>query len=213
MIVRGNYYDRAKARAANKKRAEEELKQQQLWLSEREPLINALKENSQELLATYLEKTEAWANETIDRRVEQKNLYKKYLSLYVSSYYYDLDAHEYIYKDCDELINTQICFDIGINENEAEYSKIYHSPASFFNREKFIKKSLDNAKAHYENSIIKLAYRIVAKGLNQNNLQFTNSYVGVNIDTIISDGEKQVKAQTICAWGAIQKPHYRYLVK
>ena len=76
-----------------------------------------------------------------------------------------------------------------------------------------LRKSLDNAKAHYENSIIKLAYRIVDTGLNQNNLQFTNSYVGVNIDTIISDGEKQVKAQTICAWGAIQKPHYRYLVK
>ena len=36
---------------------------------------------------------------------------------------------------------------------------------------------------------------------------------GINIDTIISDGEKQVKAQTICAWGEIQRPHYRYLVK
>ena len=41
--VKGNYYDRAKARQANKKRAEEELRQQQLWLSERKPLISALK--------------------------------------------------------------------------------------------------------------------------------------------------------------------------
>ena len=33
------------------------------------------------------------------------------------------------------------------------------------------------------------------------------------IDMIITDGKKSVSCQTILAWGMIQRPHYRYLVK
>ncbi len=185
--VKGNYYDRAKARQANKKRAEEELRQQQLWLSERKPLISALKENSQDLLVTYLERTEAWAKEQVKRTIAKNEEFKVW------------------HKNNDW------------DTNKADYYKlekfVYTTPSWHYDEAEFVKRSLENAKEHYENSIIKLAYRIVAKGLNQNNLKFTNSHVGVNIDTIISDGEKQVKAQTICAWGEIQRPHYRYLVK
>ena len=185
--VKGNYYDRAKARLANKKRAEEELRQQQLWLSERKPLISALKENSQDLLVTYLERTEAWAKEQVIRNIAKQ---KAFGSWYRNNNW---------------------------ETDKADYYKlekfIYTTPSWHFDESEFLTRSLEKAKAHFENSIVKLAYRIVAKGLDINNLQFKNSRVGINIDTIISDGEKQVKAQTICAWGEIQRPHYRYLIK
>ena len=128
----------------------------------------------------------------------------------------------YPYREDGKYINEQLGVDMGMYSVDntgimklyvSDYYKVYHQTASFFNREKFVETSLNKAEDHYQSSIIKLAYRIVAKGLDINNLQFTNSHVGVNIDTIISDGEKQVKAQTICAWGLIQRPHYRYLVK
>ena len=44
-------------------------------------------------------------------------------------------------------------------------------------------------------------------------LKVKTSHIGVNIDTILSDGEKQVREITIVASGEIQRPHYRYLIK
>lgn len=66
---------------------------------------------------------------------------------------------------------------------------------------------------HYEQSIQKLALRIEAKGLNQDQIKATTSHIGVNIDTTLTDGNKSVRAFTIIASGEIQKPHYRYLIK
>ena len=40
-----------------------------------------------------------------------------------------------------------------------------------------------------------------------------STYLDPNMSTIITDGKKVVRAFTIIASGAIQKPHYRYLVK
>ena len=37
--------------------------------------------------------------------------------------------------------------------------------------------------------------------------------IGVNIESIITDGTKTVRAWTIVAEGEIQRPHYRYLIK
>ena len=77
----------------------------------------------------------------------------------------------------------------------------------------FTEKTMNNAKQHYENSIEKLAYRIKKKGLNISKLKATTSYIDVNISTILTDGEKTVRAWTIIASGSIQRPHYRYLIK
>lgn len=65
----------------------------------------------------------------------------------------------------------------------------------------------------YESSIHKLASRIVEKGLDIDSLKMETAHIGVNIDTIITDGERTVKAFTVLAWGDIQRPHYRYLIK
>ena len=48
----------------------------------------------------------------------------------------------------------------------------------------------------------------------KNNTIISYNYKSDNIcEMAIEFLEKQVKAQTICAWGEIQRPHYRYLVK
>ena len=72
---------------------------------------------------------------------------------------------------------------------------------------------LDNAQQHYENSIIKLAGRIEKKNLNMGKLVVKTSCIGVNIETILTDGVQTVKAFTIIASGPVQAPHYRYLIK
>ena len=79
--------------------------------------------------------------------------------------------------------------------------------------EVFVKDAIKNAEEHYENSILKLAYRIEKKGLNVGSLKVKTSHIGVNIETTLTDGKKTVNAFTIIASGDIQRPHYRYLIK
>ena len=69
------------------------------------------------------------------------------------------------------------------------------------------------ANLHFENSTEKLASRILKKGLVEEGISITSSKIGVNIEAVITDGNKTVRAWTIIAEGEIQKPHYRYLVK
>jgi hypothetical protein len=77
----------------------------------------------------------------------------------------------------------------------------------------FVSRQVESAREHYVLSIYKLASRIVEKGLNIESLTMSTTYFDPNISTIITDGFKTVKAQTIIASGPIQRPHYRYLVK
>jgi hypothetical protein len=79
--------------------------------------------------------------------------------------------------------------------------------------EKYIESELKHAEQHYENSIMKLAARIELKKLNIDSMSIITGHVGVNIDMMLSDGEKYVKAYTTIAEGDIQRPHYRYYVK
>jgi len=79
--------------------------------------------------------------------------------------------------------------------------------------EDYVAKKVKDATDHYEDSIDKLAYRIEAKGLDQTEIKATTSHIGVNIDTVLTDGVKTVRAFTIIAGGPVQRPHYRYLIK
>lgn len=80
-------------------------------------------------------------------------------------------------------------------------------------REKYIAKQVAQSENHYEMSLKKLAYRIENTNMDFLNLDIKTSKIGVNIDTVISDGVQTVKASTIIASGLIQRPHYRYLIK
>lgn len=79
----------------------------------------------------------------------------------------------------------------------------------------FVERAEKKAVAHYENSIKKLAARILKKGLdiNAESLEVETATVDENITTVITDGHNTVRAWTIVAGGPIQRPHYRYLVK
>lgn len=79
--------------------------------------------------------------------------------------------------------------------------------------EEYMLKEEKKAEEHYEYSIQKLALRVDKKGLDLSKLTVATSHIGVNIDTVLTDGEKTVKAFTIVASGPIQRPHYRYLIK
>ena len=79
--------------------------------------------------------------------------------------------------------------------------------------EQHIEKMVNAANEHYESSIIKLAAKIQTKGLDESKLQVQTSHIGINIETTLTDGIKTIRAFTILAFGCIQKPHYRYLIK
>lgn len=78
--------------------------------------------------------------------------------------------------------------------------------------DKFIDNAKKAAEEKYNHSIEKLSARIEKKQLNEESLKIKTAHVGVNIETVLTDGNKTVRAFTIIAHGEVQKPHYRYLV-
>lgn len=96
-------------------------------------------------------------------------------------------------------------------------NKYYRLPYEITNPngkiEDYVAKQVKFAIDHYEDSIAKLAHRIKSKGMDVSKIKATTSHVGVNIETTLTDGVKTVRAFTIIAGGAIQRPHYRYLIK
>jgi len=102
----------------------------------------------------------------------------------------------------------------GYGEASKKYYRLpHHVVNSYGVVDTHIKLLVKAAEKHYDESINKLAYRIEQKGLNIDKIYVQTSHIGVNINTILTDGEKTVKAFTIIASGDIQRPHYRYLIK
>lgn len=124
---------------------------------------------------------------------------------------------EWASKEFDRLRNWANRYNMGEFGYGEASKKYYRLPYDVVNsngkKENFVEREVKNAEEHYEASIEKLAFRIEKKGLNQNNLKLGTSHIGVNIETTITDGNKKVSAWTIIASGAIQRPHYRYLIK
>lgn len=102
--------------------------------------------------------------------------------------------------------NTRDSRDFSNMRNEI--FTITNQPIEFY-----CKKQEEKAQLHYEQSILKLTDRITKKDLNIDNLTAKTSHIGVNIEIVLTDGVKTVKAFTIVAEGIIQRPHYRYLIK
>lgn len=77
----------------------------------------------------------------------------------------------------------------------------------------YLGREMKRAEAHFESSLAKLSDRIEKKEFDIEKLRVFTSHVGINIDTVLSDGVKTVRAWTVIASGPVQRPHYRYLVK
>lgn len=79
--------------------------------------------------------------------------------------------------------------------------------------EKLVEEQRNAASNWFDASVAKLAAKIQDKGINAETMTISNSHVNRNLNTLITDGDKKVKAQTIFANGAIKRPHFRYLIK
>jgi len=76
----------------------------------------------------------------------------------------------------------------------------------------YVNSEVEKAKAHFESALQKLAYRLAAKGMTAS-AHISSQHVGVNYEAVIKQDDKVVRAWTIIASGAVQRPHYRYLIK
>lgn len=146
-------------------------------------LVGLLTEQTQDLKASYLQQVEVWATEQIQINIARREKYHR--------------SRKADYRTEKEYYQEQ--------------KWVYSAPGYSFGPA-LITKSLEMAAAHYEDSIAKLAARIIKKGLNEENITVRNGSIGVNINITITDGTKTVRAFTIVASGMIQRPHYRFLV-
>jgi len=80
-------------------------------------------------------------------------------------------------------------------------------------RENFLASEVKKAESRYLAATEKLAIRIEKKGLDLDKLKVESGRIGVNFEITISDHIYMVRAFTIIASGAVQRPHYRYLIK
>jgi len=171
-------------------------------------LIKILTIETQSLKAQYIEKIETWA--------------KSYYSLLeVRKTWNEVNWCEYLGLTPEvKNPNSSLQF-LGFPNNfyNSKISKRYYSMRDDIRLilglglSKYMDKERNKAILHYENSILKLADRIMKKGLNVDNLKVVTSHIGVNIETTLTDGIKTVRAFTIIAEGIVQCPHYRYLIK
>jgi len=177
-------------------------------------LIEKLTKETQDLKKNYIEQTEKWAESQFDQVVKRVDWSEaewcKFLG--IGPELRKLNSHVNMPGDVETLR-----FPSGFYNTRN--SKTYRNALDFarglkYNgKENFISKMVKAAEQHYTGSIIKLATRITLKGLKVSKMEIQSSRVGVNLEMVLSDGVKTVKAWTIVAEGEIQKPHYRYLVK
>lgn len=79
---------------------------------------------------------------------------------------------------------------------------------------KFVQEKKQDAEKHYEDSIKKLSYRIAQKGITENTIfEISSAQVGMNFECVIKHDGRVTRAFTILAWGPVNAPHYRYLIK
>lgn len=154
-----------------------------------EKLINILKKETESLRVQYIKLTEEWAKEYFSKLKTVKEV--DFVNL--RGWKNRSGAMEHTKASFAAWQNIRRIIDKGETN--------------------FVKTSITDAEIHYTNSIEKLADRINKKGLDIANLKVKTSHVGVNIETVLTDGKKTVKAFTIIASGEIQRPHYRYLIK
>lgn len=170
-------------------------------------LLSILQSETQELKELFLNQTKTWAEKNF-QSCEMRNAWKakewcEYLGLV------PIVNDDFGHERWDYPTN----FHNTTKARELRNAKNYVYQTLRYGQEQYLATELTKAIQHYETSIIKLANRITAKGLVFQNLAVTKSNIGVNINLSLTDGTKTVKAWTIIAEGAIQKPHYRYLVK
>jgi len=159
-------------------------------------IIEDLRVATQELKADYIQKTKETSarihanakQNLIIAEAQYDSLYNELKATGVRGFYYNSNL-----------------VDLGRTVNK--YRAI--ATASY---EAFLATELKHAEMHYETSLVKLATRLMQKGI-VGNYTVKSGYVGVNFEVTISSELGTVRAWTIIAFGDIVRPHYRYLIK
>lgn len=122
-------------------------------------------------------------------------------------------TEKFLFHDWDRM---QKIIDDYYSNWTKEISKKYHSlPTSVKRNEqdKFIETEMAVADKRFDDNVLKLAARLIKKGINSENINIKATIAMPNIECVINDGNKYITAYTIIAGGNIQRPHYRYLIK
>lgn len=166
-------------------------------LTSHKSLVKRLEDETEQLKKEYIKQSKEWAKRYYDSLTKSKD-YEMH-SRNGKNFYTKSKTWESTYGYHDK----------------AAYSKAYRELKILsYGVDKFVKTVGDDAEVKYHDSIEKLAYRIEKKGLDLSNIELSTTTIARNIETTITDGSgKTVRAWTILAWGDIQRPHYRYLIK
>lgn len=171
-------------------------------------LIRLLFDQTHELKVEYVSSSMAWAEKEFNRIIEMANWSTE-------KWCEHFDIQPQVYNKGTNLEHNGFPLNF-YNTSKSKIKREIQAKAIKLHRtglNKYIRQAEEKAMLHYENSIEKLAYRISKKELDQDNLSVTTARIGRNIETTLTDGIKTVRAFTILAWGEIQQPHYRYLIK
>lgn len=157
-------------------------------------IIDTLKSATESLRVDYLTKTQEWALTQFER-LQKRASNKPHSSNYLTEGRFN-----------------------SYNAKGLEYHADYRA---WDNATKFVRmgeavfteREARRAEQHYQDSIVKLSDRIERKGLDPSKLSVVTARLGQNFEATITDGSRTVRAFTVIAWGPIQRPHYRFLVK
>lgn len=188
----GDYCYRAYVRSYNRFARTRDEDKQVAFRNANQQLITLLQKETESLRVQYCEMVRNWATEEFARLEALANSPYPVYREFVKDHN-DHKGAKAFHRACDARAAANRTVEKGITE--------------------FVLKQVTAANEHYQDSIMKLANRIKERELNQSKLTVKTAHIGVNIETVLTDGEQQVRAFTIIASGPIQKPHYRYLVK
>jgi len=173
-----------------------------------ENLIQLLKDQTTELKAMYIAKVREFADTEWNTQKERSNWkdvdWCKYMR--IEPFVYNAGRFNEFLGFPKGFYNTSKARELSKLKNKVSLVLRKNFADYMDQQERF-------AVDHYNDAIAKLAYRIEKKGLDINNLTLKSTRLDFNFETIITDGNKIVRAFTILAGGPIQCPHFRYLVK
>lgn len=167
-------------------------------------LVDTLRTHTKDLYDAFIEKTKeyaarmhAYASNKIETPIEQ--LYADYGIEFTETVKYGRTVKEVASNSTYAYRNLQ-----------RDRSKWYEIASKTY--ADFEAKEIKHANDHYENSLLRLAARLEAKGIS-GDFTAVSGRVGLNFEVVIRHGETVTRAWTIIAEGPIVRAHYRYLVK
>lgn len=150
-------------------------------------------------------------------RVETKQTLEQYIKF--SEKYAADQFDRWIKVSKEDLVAKHFIPDVTTRNQRREIEKAFKSENDTRlkftkgGKEACIERARLNAISSYDAATKKLSVRISQKGLNVPNLKVKSAQMNGNLESIFTDGEKTLRSFTILAWGEVNAPHYRYLIK